>query len=108
MMGYQGRLRYPPPVPVALPPFVIARQGWNPSVGVGGAWEGRGGPCAQYISLKRLLKGPLGQRIKYFDKVEKAIIRFKGLGWREVAFLGFILVINLLDLLSIDAQKTGW
>src|SRR5215470_4232398 len=75
-------------------------------VGVGRAWEGRWGPCAQYISLRHLLKSSLSQRIKYFDKVEKAIIWSKGLWWRNIALFGFVLIVNLLDLSSVDAQNT--
>ena len=63
-------------------------------------------PCAQYISLKHLLRDLRGERIEYFDKVEKSILWLKGFGRRYIAFLGFVLVVNLLDLPSIDAQKT--
>jgi len=61
---------------------------------------------AQYISLKHLLRDLRGERIEYFDKVEKSILWLKGFGRRYIAFLGFVLVVNLLDLPSIDAQKT--
>lgn len=70
--------------------------------------EQRGRAGAQYISLKRLLKSSLSKRIKYFDKVEKPILRLKGLRWRHIALLRFVLVVNLLDLPSIDTQKTRW
>jgi hypothetical protein len=53
---HQGRRKAPSPLPSPPDPyetstccptaFIIARQGWDPSVGVGGAWEGRWGPRA--------------------------------------------------------------
>src|SRR5882762_8409924 len=64
-------------------------------------------PCGQYISLKPLLRDFGSEGIENFDKVEKPILWFKGLRRRHVALFGFVLVVNLLNLPSIDAQNTG-
>src|SRR5882762_3501846 len=61
----------------------------------------------QYISLKPLLRDFGSEGIENFDKVEKPILWFKGLRRRHVALFGFVLVVNLLNLPSIDAQNTG-
>ena len=47
-----------------------------------------------------------GERIKQLDKIKKLILRIKGLRWRHLTLLGFILVVDLLDLPTIDAQAT--
>src|SRR5260370_24851347 len=47
-----------------------------------------------------------GQRIKQVDKIEKLRIGIKGLRWRQLALLGFVLVVDLLDLATVDAQTT--
>jgi hypothetical protein len=44
-----------------------------------------------------------GKRIKQVDKIEKLIIKIKGLRWRHLALLGFVLVVDLLDLTAVDA-----
>src|SRR5712692_9165825 len=48
-----------------------------------------------------------GERIKQVDKIEKLILRRKGRRWRHLALLGFVLVVDLLDLPTVDAQATG-
>ena len=49
-----------------------------------------------------------GERIKQVDTIEKLILRIKGLRWRQLALLGFVLVGDLLDLPTVDAQTTCW
>src|SRR2546428_4516817 len=49
-----------------------------------------------------------GERVKQVDKIEKLLLRLKGLRWRQLALLGFVLVVDLLDLPAVDAQTTGW
>ncbi len=49
-----------------------------------------------------------GERIKQVDKIEKLILRIKGRRWRHLALLRFVLVVDLLDLPTIDAQATNW
>ena len=44
-----------------------------------------------------------GERIKQVNKIEKLIVRIKGLRWRQVTLLGFVLVVDLLDLPTVDA-----
>jgi DDE superfamily endonuclease len=61
----------------------------------------------QYISLKDLLSKIKSERIKQLDKVKKLISRIKGLGWRHIPLLGFVLVVDLLDLTPIDTQATN-
>ncbi len=48
-----------------------------------------------------------GERIKQVDKIEKLILRRKGRRWRHLALLGFVLVVDLLDLPTVDTQATG-
>ena len=50
-------------------------------------------------------KFPL-ERIKQVDKIEKLILRIKRCRWRHLALLGFVLVVDLLDLPTVDAQAT--
>src|SRR6266446_7586680 len=64
--------------------------------------------CGQYISLKDPLTALRSKRIKQLDKIKKLIIRLKGLRWRYIALLRFILVVDLLDLTAVDAQATWW
>src|SRR2546423_4928049 len=59
---------------------------------------------AQYISLKDLLGVKRSKRVKQVDKVKKLIIRLKGRRWRDIALLGLILAVDLLDLAAVDAQ----
>src|SRR5438270_2051438 len=60
-----------------------------------------------HLTLDSFLSGnERSKGIKQIDKVEKLIIRLKGLGWRHLALLGFILVVDLLDLTAIDTQVT--
>src|SRR5438270_7346951 len=47
-----------------------------------------------------------GERIKQGDKIEKLLIRLKGFRWRHIALLGFVFVVDLLDLPTVDAQAT--
>src|SRR5205823_6350805 len=47
-----------------------------------------------------------GERIKQVDKIEKPLSRLKGSRRRHVALLGFMLVVDLLDLTSVDAKAT--
>src|SRR5207247_4567113 len=46
------------------------------------------------------------ERIKQVDKIEKLLLRIKGRRWRQLALLGFVLVVDLLDLTAVDAQAT--
>src|SRR6266480_2888269 len=39
-----------------------------------------------------------GERIKQVDKIEKLLLRLKGLRWRQLTLFGFVLVVDLLDL----------
>src|SRR5437868_15284019 len=48
------------------------------------------------------------ERIKQVDKIEKLILRSKGRRWRHLALLGFVFVVDLLDLPTVDAQATNW
>src|SRR5437899_8955769 len=48
-----------------------------------------------------------GERIQQLDKIEKLLLRSKGLRWRYLPLLGFVLVVHLLDLPAVDAQPTG-
>src|ERR1700687_3781952 len=48
------------------------------------------------------------QRIKQVDKIEELLIRLERLGWRHATLLGFVLVIDLLDLPAIDVPPTRW
>src|SRR6266699_4714274 len=75
-----------------------------PRVGTGGSVDEGRGPCAQYISLKDLLGVKRSKRVKQVDKVKKLIIRLKGRRWRDIALLGLILAVDLLDLAAVDAQ----
>jgi hypothetical protein len=43
------------------------------------------------------------ERIKQVDKIEKLLLQLKGLRWRQLALLGFVLVVDLLDLPTVDA-----
>src|SRR5260370_18167433 len=70
----------------------------------------RGGEAiAQYIS-NRDKRCSLGQQFgalgSHHDdhKLLKALPAFKGLGRWDIALLGFVLVIDLLELPSVDAQ----
>src|SRR5439155_7871529 len=47
-----------------------------------------------------------GERIKQLDKIKKLILGIKGGRWRHVALLGFVFVVDLLDLATVDAQAT--
>src|SRR5260221_11334159 len=47
------------------------------------------------------------ERIKQFDKIEKLLLRLKGLRWRQLPLLGFVFVVDLLDLPAVDAQPPG-
>src|SRR5438270_508410 len=63
----------------------------------------------QYISNKAqrgsLLEELRAERASHDnDKIGKALLWLKGLGWRKMALLGFILVVDLLELTAIDAQ----
>src|SRR5213594_2752651 len=44
------------------------------------------------------------ERIKQVDKIEKLILRSKKWRWRHLALLGFVFVVDLLDLPTVDAQ----
>ena len=46
------------------------------------------------------------ERIKQVDKIEKLILRIKRCRWRQLPLLGFVLVVDLLDLPTVDAQAT--
>jgi hypothetical protein len=39
-------------------------------------------------------------------KIFKSFMRLEGFGWREVALLGFVFVVDLFDLAPIDPQAT--
>ena len=57
----------------------------------------------------RTSRGKLrGERIKQVDNIEKLILRLKGLRWRHLTLFGFVLVVDLLDLATVDAQTTCW
>src|SRR5947207_8344213 len=88
-MGYQGRRK--------ARPLRVILNNWKMVVSMG--YQGR--RKAQYISLKHLLRDLRGERIEYFDKVEKSILWLKGFGRRYIAFLGFVLVVNG------DQSRTG-
>src|SRR4051794_23507492 len=68
-------------------------------------WHGaRLGPNTSHLRTSR--KKVRGKRIKQLDKIEKVILCIKRFRWREVALLGFVFVVNLLDLATVDAQPT--
>src|SRR5436305_4119268 len=46
------------------------------------------------------------ERIKQVDKIEKLLLRIKRRRWRQLALLGFVFVVNLLDLPAVNAQAT--
>src|SRR5436305_1578247 len=65
----------------------------------------RDDPCGQYISLKgksHLLRE--GKANLHPDEIFKAFIWLEGRGRWHIALLGFIFMVDLLDLASIDAQ----
>src|SRR5712691_3195037 len=72
-------------------------------------WTWRWGPCGQYISKRDegcgrgQPFGALGSH-DYDHKIFKALPRCKRLGWGHSALLGLVLVIDLLELPTIDAQ----
>ena len=47
-----------------------------------------------------------GERIKQCDNIENLLLRPKGLRWRHLTLLGFVFVVDLLDLSAVDAQAT--
>ena len=46
------------------------------------------------------------ERIKQGDKIEKLLLRIKRCRWRHLALLGFVFVVDLLDLPTVDVQAT--
>src|SRR6266702_3218647 len=66
-------------------------------------WCGLGDNTSHLRPSPRKLRG---ERIKQGNKIEKLILRLKGRRWRHLALLGFMLVVDLLDLTSVDAQAT--
>src|ERR1700694_3441312 len=77
-------------------------------VGTGGRVDEGRGPCAQYISLKDPLTSLKSKRIKQVNKIQKLILRLKGLRWRHITLLGLILVVDLLELPAVDPKATWW
>src|SRR6266702_1984630 len=70
---------------------------------------GVGGTLATNTShLRTSHKKFRGERIKQVDKIEKLLLRLKGLRWRHLTLLGFVLVVDLLDLPTVDTQTTCW
>src|SRR5258708_21135002 len=49
-----------------------------------------------------------GEGIKQLDKIEKLILRIKRFRRRHLALLGFVFVVDLLDLPTVDTQPTCW
>src|SRR5258708_18649139 len=49
-----------------------------------------------------------GERIKQLDKIKKLLLRIKRCRWRHLTLLGFVLVVDLLDLPTVDVQTTCW
>src|SRR5258708_12032696 len=68
----------------------------------------QGSRKGQYISLKDPLTSLRSKRIKQVDKIKELIIRLKWLRWRHIAFLRFILVVDLLDFTAVIAQAPWW
>ena len=48
------------------------------------------------------------ERIEQFDKIKELLPRLEWGRRRHPTLLGFVLVIDLLDLPPIDTQATGW
>ncbi len=48
------------------------------------------------------------ERIQYIDKIEELLPGLKQLRWRQPSLLWSVLVIDLLDLATIDAQALFW
>ena len=46
------------------------------------------------------------ERIKQVNKIEKLILGLKRRRWRQLTLLGFVLVVDLLELATVDAQTT--
>src|SRR6266480_4514566 len=73
-----------------------------------GSFRGQA-PARGNTSHLRTSRGKLrGERIKQVDKIEKLLLRLKGLRWRHLTLLGFVLVVDLLDLPTVDTQTTCW
>src|SRR5437016_6999818 len=46
------------------------------------------------------------KRVNHLNKILKALLWQKGLGRRQIAFFGFMPIVDLLDFTTIDAQET--
>src|SRR5947199_4180413 len=46
------------------------------------------------------------KRVNHLNKILKALLWQKGLGRRQMALFGFVLIVDLLDFTTIDAQET--
>jgi len=66
-------------------------------------WSGVGALVANTSHLRTSHGQLRGERIKQVNKIEKLILGLKGRRWRHLTLLGFVLVIDLLDLPSVDA-----
>lgn len=51
--------------------------------------------------------GKRGERIKQRDEIEKLLLWPKRLRRRQVALLGLVLVVDLLDLATVDPQEAS-
>ena len=74
-------------------------------------WGGvdEGALCSIHFTLgSSLSRGKSSQRIKQLNKVEKLLLRLKRLRRGQIALLGLVLIVDLFDLATIDAQAARW
>src|SRR6266702_1960648 len=73
-------------------------------------WErftiSQGGASANTSHLRTAHRKFRCQRIKHLDKIEELLSWLEWLRWRYPTFLRFVLMIDLLDLPTVDAQPT--
>src|SRR6266702_7549752 len=73
-------------------------------------WErftiSQGGASANTSHLRTAHRKFRSQRIKHLDKIEELLSWLEWLRWRYPTFLRFVLMIDLLDLPTVDPQPT--
>src|SRR5438874_8927949 len=85
----------------ALAPTIDGHDRHRSIVGAGAVWSWVGTLVVNTSHLRTSHgKCPL-ERIKQVDKIEKLILRIKRCRWRQLALLGFVLVVDLLDLTTV-------
>src|SRR2546421_11847642 len=68
----------------------------------------RAGASPNTSHLRTSHKKFRSERIKQIDKIEKLILRIKRFRRRQVALLGFVFGVDLLDLPTVDTEPTHW